>query len=333
VVSNMTWQETDLIVEERDPASRPAVSVVVCTHTDRRIDLLLDCVRSLSENSPAPREIVVVVDSNPSLLATLHDLSPAGVTLLPSRGAGVSEARNTGIEAASGDIVAFIDDDATADDAWLRELCGAMDDPGIVAVGGRIVPRWEQPNLHLPDELLWVVGCTYTGHPVEAQPISRPIGCNMAARRSALVEVGGFRREFGPSGPLAKSHSNEEIALALQLRSQYGDESIWYSPNAVVNHYVPAARSTWRYLWHRCVAEGKSKADVRLLHGARSMAFDNSYARETLLPAIWRYAIRGVVQRDGTAVAKAAVGAGGLLVTATAYGTRAMSRRFRTSGS
>jgi glycosyltransferase involved in cell wall biosynthesis len=317
--------------DDQTPATAPTVSVVVCTHTDRRLDLLIECLQSLSADSPVPIETFVVVDSNPALLAHLQQLPLPGVTLLASRGRGVSEARNTGIEAASSDIVAFIDDDATADPSWLRELCRPFDDPAVVAAGGRILPRWEQPNRHLPDELLWVVGCTYAGHPVQAQPISRPIGCNMAIRRSALLATGGFAKEFGPSGPTPKSHSNEEIALAVQLRANYGQESIWYSPDAVVNHFVPASRSTWRYLWHRCIAEGKSKADVRRLHGAAAMSYDSSYARETLLPAIWRYATRGLVRRGGTARAKAAAGAGGLLVTAAAYGARTMSRRLRTS--
>lgn len=311
----------------------PTTSVVVCTHTDRRIDLLLDCVRSLFGNEPGPQEIFVVVDSNAALLVQLHELDMPGVKLLASTGRGVSEARNTGIAAASGDIVAFIDDDATADPGWLRELTRPFADPSVVAAGGRIVPRWEQPNLRLPDELLWVVGCTYAGHPVRPQPISRPIGCNMAMRRSALLATGGFAKEFGPSGPTPKSHSNEEIALAVQLRARYGEESIWYCPDAVVNHFVPAARGTWRYLWQRCIAEGKSKADVRLLHGAAAMSYDSSYARDTLLPAIWRYATHGVTRRDVTAPAKAAAGAGGLLVTAAAYGSRTVSRRLRLAGS
>jgi glycosyltransferase involved in cell wall biosynthesis len=324
-VERGTWAAAP--TPEPIPEQAPDISVVVCTHTPRRLTLLRECVDSLAAGTVRPAEVIVVVDSNPALLQRLRAGDFAGVAVLPSDGTGVSAARNTGIAAARGDVVAFIDDDAVADPDWLREIGRPFADPGVVAAGGRILPRWEAPNRTLPDELLWVVGCTYAGHPVRPQPVTRPIGCNMAARRDALVGVGGFPREFGPSGPVPKSHSNEEIALAVELRRKYGDTCIWYVPAALVHHFVPAARGTWRYLWHRCVAEGRSKADVRLRFGPAAMGFDRSYARHTLLPAIGRYAARAVAGRDRTAAAKALAGAGGLVVTATAYGTRTVARR------
>jgi len=296
------------------------VSVVVCTHTDRRLALLLECVESLRANDP--HEIIVVVDANPPLLEKLRAILPRDVELILSPGRGVSAARNAGVAAASGDLVAFIDDDATAEPDWLDELEKPFDDPQVAAAGGRILPRWEGTTPVLPPELFWVVGCTYNDHPTGAQPITRPIACNMAARRGALLDVGGFPIEFGPSGPKPKNHSNEEIALAVQMRRRYGGDSIWYTPAAVVRHFVPAARTTWAYLWQRCVAEGISKADVRIRYGPAAMGFDRSYARRTLVPAIARYAAVGVRRRDRLAGARALASAGGLLVTAAAFGGR-----------
>jgi GT2 family glycosyltransferase len=305
------------------------VSVVVCTHTDRRLGLLRECVASLRAADPAPHEIIVVVDSNRPLLERLPSVLPFGVEMIPSAGRGVSAARNAGVAAATGDLVAFIDDDATAEPDWIREIGQPFDDPDIVAAGGRILPRWEDSAPILPPELYWVVGCTYRGHPTTAQPITRPIACNMAARREALLDAGGFPVEFGPSGPKPKNHSNEEIALAVQLRRRYGRDSIWYTPDAVVWHFVPMARTTWTYLWQRCVAEGISKADVRLRYGPAAMGFDRSYARRTLLPAIARYAANGVVHRDRVAGARALASAGGLFVTAAAFGGRLAAARGR----
>jgi glycosyltransferase involved in cell wall biosynthesis len=294
----------------------------VCTHTDRRLGLLHDCVESLRANDATPHEIIVVVDSNEPLLERLRGTVPAGVEVIPSAGRGVSAARNAGVAMASGDLVAFIDDDATAEPDWLHELRKPFDDPDIVAAGGRIVPNWEGTTPVLPPELYWVVGCTYRGHPTSAQPITRPIACNMAARREALLDTGGFPVEFGPSGPKPKNHSNEEIALAVQMRRRYGRDSIWYTPAAVVRHFVPVARTTWTYLWQRCVAEGISKADVRMRYGPAAMGFDRSYASRTLVPAIAHYAATGVRHRDRLAGARALASAGGLLVTAAAFGGR-----------
>ncbi|WP_203899882.1 glycosyltransferase family 2 protein [Virgisporangium aliadipatigenens] len=306
-----------------------SVSVVVCTHTDRRLGLLRECVDSLFAAEPAPHEVIVVVDDNPGLLARLPALLPADTKLLASTGKGVSAARNTGVEHASGELVAFIDDDAVADPKWLAEIARPFEKPDTVAAGGRIVPRWEAGNPRLPDELFWVVGCTYAGHPTTPQPVTRPIACNMAARRDALRAVGGFPHDFGPSGPSAKNHSNEEIALAVALRRRFGPESIWYAPDALVHHFVPASRVGWRYLWTRCVAEGISKADVHVRYGPAAMGFDQSYARHTLIPAIVRYARQGVVKRDRAAGVRALVGAGGLLVTAGAYGGRFVASGLR----
>jgi GT2 family glycosyltransferase len=304
---------------------RPSVSVIVCTHTDRRLELLVECVDSLNANARPPHEVLVVVDSNPDLYARLPDRLPPAVSILESRGSGASEARNTGIAAATGDLVAFIDDDAVADPDWLEHLTAPFADPAVVATGGRAVPRWERPNRILPPELYWVVGCTYKGHPTSPQPLSRPIGCTMAARRDAILEAGGFPHDFGPSGPQPKSHSNEEIAVSLRLRETHGERSIWYAPGAVVHHFVPAARTTWTYLWQRCYVEGVSKADVRLRFGPAAMGFDRGYARHTLLPAIARYAAGGLAPRGAASRRWALAAAGGLLTTAAGYAGRLLT--------
>ena len=306
-----------------------SVSVVVCTHTERRYALVRECLDSVAANTVRPHELIVVVDSNPALLQRLRADPAVDARILASTGRGVSSARNTGVAAATGELVAFIDDDAVAAPDWLGELCRPLEDPAIVATGGRIAPRWEQPNRLLPDELLWAVGSTYAGHPVVEQAITRPVGCNMAANRNALDKVGGFPVEFGPRGPAAKSHSNEEIALALQLRAAFGERCIWYAPAALVQHFVPAERGTWGYLWRRCLAEGVSKADVRMRYGAAALGYDRGYARHTLLPAIARYATRSVLRADRLSGAKAVAGMGALLVTGAAYAARLATRRLR----
>jgi len=312
---------------DRKPAA--SVSVVVCTHTERRYMLVLECLQSVAANTVRPHELLVVVDSNPALLQRLRGDPRVDARILASTGRGVSAARNTGVAAATGEFVAFIDDDAVAEPDWLSELCRPFEDPAIVGTGGRIVPRWERPNRLLPDELLWTVGSTYAGHPVHPQAITRPVGCNMAANRYALDKVGGFPVEFGPSGPAAKSHSNEEIALALQLRAVFGERCIWYAPAALVRHFVPAERGTWGYLWHRCLAEGVSKADVRIRYGTAALGYDRGYVRRTLLPAIARYATRGVLRADRLSGAKAVAATCGLLVTGGAYVARLATHRLR----
>ena len=83
------------------------VSVVVCTHTDRRLGLLRECVASLRAADPPPHEIIVVVDSNRPLLERLPSVLPFGVEMIPSAGRGVSAARNAGFAAATGVFFGF----------------------------------------------------------------------------------------------------------------------------------------------------------------------------------------------------------------------------------
>jgi glycosyltransferase involved in cell wall biosynthesis len=248
------------------------------------------------------------------------------VRVIDSRGRGVSEGRNTGIDATEGALLAFIDDDAWAEPTWLERLesCFASDD--IVGAGGRIVPDWLAGSSLLPAEIYWTVGCTYRGHTERPEPISRPIGCNMAFRRQALQTIGGFSPKFGPAGNehrthrFSKSHSNEELALALAVRRIFGSSSIVYAPDAVVHHAVPSDRTTWRYLFIRCAAEGRSKADVRIHGGSTSMADDRSYLTRVLVPSMVRYVAHAVRDRDSTALRHGMMNATAALVTGTAYG-------------
>ncbi|HEX5692767.1 MAG TPA: glycosyltransferase family 2 protein, partial [Roseiflexaceae bacterium] len=98
------------------------VSVVICAHTAARWDVLLQAVASLETQTIPPREILLVIDHNPEMLERVREELP-GVTALENTGTrGTSGARNTGITAAGGAIVAFLDDDALAAPDWIEQL-------------------------------------------------------------------------------------------------------------------------------------------------------------------------------------------------------------------
>jgi len=214
--------------------------------------------------------------------------------------------------------VAFIDDDAWAAPTWLEELKSAFNSAKVVGAGGLVLPEWDIRASRIPDELLWVVGSTYKGHPEGQVHITRPIGANMIARRDALVEVGGFPSDFGPREGV-KSSSNEELALFTRLRERFGPESILYVPTAVVHHFVPAERSTWRYLIGRSWAEGTSKAHARQRFGRGVMSYDSSYVRETLLPGVIAYLSQASRQADRKALRHAGMCLASLGVAAAGY--------------
>ena len=286
-----------------------------------RFDQTCHCVASVLSGTRRPEEVVVVVDRNPILRDRLRESLPTTVQVIENVGSGAADARNTALRAATGAVALFIDDDAWGEPEWLSELHKAFQDPSLVGAGGRVVPEWEDPDAALPEELFWIVGSTYRGHRTDAGPISRPIGANMAARREALLELGGFPSAFGPRAG-TKVSSNEELATFTAITNHFGDQSVQYVPTAVVHHFAPAARCTPRYVIGRSLVEGTSKADVRRMFGSDVMDADRAYVRDVIGSGILAYLMEGVRKRNRRSLRFAGFVAGSFLLTAGAYVTR-----------
>jgi glucosyl-dolichyl phosphate glucuronosyltransferase len=247
-----------------------SVSVVICAYTMDRWDALVAAVRSSIEQTLRPREVIVVIDHNEELLQRAAcELS--AVVVLPNRSTkGLSGARNTGVAAASGDIIAFLDDDAYAEPEWLEELTAPMADPMVAGVGGWIIPHWETRDAApwLPETFYWIIGCSYVGLPPTNARLRNPIGANMALRRTVFDSVGGFTSGIGRIGKVPLGC--EETELCIRYTKLYPAEHFVLSRDAIVHHRVPASRLTWHYFWTRCWAEGLSKAAVSSLVGSDS---------------------------------------------------------------
>jgi glucosyl-dolichyl phosphate glucuronosyltransferase len=302
------------------------VSVAIAAHTWDRVAQVERCVASVHAGSRRPDQVMLVVDSAPELASHLRARLGTTADVRDSVGRGLSAARNTALAASTSDVIAFIDDDAVAQHHWLAELVAAFDVPNVVGAGGRIVPEYAPGAVPVPDELLWLVGATYLGHRIDAGPIDRPIGANMAFRVEDLRRIGGFDTAFGVVGA-KRVNSNEEIVLCRQLLDEQSDGLIWYSPAAVVAHFVPAERTQLRYLVRRGWVEGRSKAAVRHRHGASSMSVDRAYARGILLPGLARHVRRVVVRHDRAALRQLTVFVTVPVVVAAGYLGARVARR------
>src|SRR5215210_1027234 len=98
------------------------VSVVICAYTEERWSDLELAVESLTRQTRAPLEVIVVADHNQALTERARS-ALSGVTVVENaEHPGLSGARNTGVAASTGAVVAFLDDDAVADPAWLERL-------------------------------------------------------------------------------------------------------------------------------------------------------------------------------------------------------------------
>jgi glycosyltransferase involved in cell wall biosynthesis len=283
-------------------ATPPSLSVVICTYTLARWPDLVRVRASVAAQTVGALETIVVVDHNDDLLGRARRELDDVRVLANEREPGLSGARNSGIEAARGDVVVFVDDDAVADPDWLERLRAAYRDPATLAAGGLIEPLWlaGRPST-FPPEFDWVVGCTYRGHPTTRTAVRNVIGANMSFRRSVLLEAGGFRSDLGRVGTLPVGC--EETELCLRSTRLRPDGVILYEPRARVVHTVPPARGTWSYFVRRCYGEGISKAVVARLAGrAQGLQTERRY----VVRAIGRSLLRDI--RDGLSGERAGFG-------------------------
>lgn len=269
--------------------SRASISVVICAYTTDRWSALVKAISSAHEQTRPAHEVILVVDHNELLLERSKEALHGTTVLANQEVPGLSGARNTGVNHATGEIVAFLDDDARAEPDWLKELATAYEEPAVVGAGGFVEPAWrDRPPRWLPSEFLWVVGCTYRGFPTARTAIRNPIGANMSFRRDAFLNAGGFTHEIGRavSRPAAGC---EETEFSIRVRQQRPDAVIMHVPTAHVSHVVTADRTTVRYFVSRCWAEGRSKALIAS-HVGRDVALasESSYATRTLPAGVLR---------------------------------------------
>src|SRR5206468_97805 len=113
----------------------PTISVVVCAFTEERLAVLTEALDSLRGQSYPAHEIVLVIDHAPELLTEARERW-TDVTVVPNREKqGLSGARNSGVAEASGEVVAFLDDDAIAAPDWLARLAAAYANPKVLGAG------------------------------------------------------------------------------------------------------------------------------------------------------------------------------------------------------
>lgn len=198
----------------------PQISVVVCSYNGSRT--ITDTLKGLRALRYPNFEVIVVDDGSTDSTASIAMEWGARVIKVPN--GGLSRARNIGLEAAKGQIVAYIDDDAYPDPDWLQYLAAGFLETDMVALGG--------PNIPPPGDGP-IADCVANapGGPVHVlltdQVAEHIPGCNMAFRKEALEAVGGFDPQFRIAG------DDVDVCWRLQERGW----RIGYCPGAVVWHH------------------------------------------------------------------------------------------------
>jgi glucosyl-dolichyl phosphate glucuronosyltransferase len=294
------------------------LSVVICAYTEQRWDDLVAAVTSVERQTHPVHEIVVVVDYNDSLLTRARAHLGAAHVVRNAEAKGLSGARNTGWRLASGEVVAFLDDDARAAPEWACRMLAAYLDDDVVGAGGAVIPEWRAPRpAWLPEEFLWVVGCGYRGQPTQRAAVRNAIGANMSFRREVLVATGGFQVGLGRQG--ADVAGCEETELSIRAHATRRGGKIVLDPDAVVRHAVTAERTTRSYFRRRCIGEGRSKAMVAALVGSgAALGSERGYAAR-VLPAGCLHGIAAFVRGDRYGLQRACAIVEGLALTVFGY--------------
>jgi glucosyl-dolichyl phosphate glucuronosyltransferase len=301
------------------------ISVVICVYTAERWEDILAAIDSVRGQSLAACELIVVVDHNDELRERLaghlaDDDGELRISITANRERrGLSGGKNTGVALATGDIVAFLDDDAVAEPGWLKSLADCYSSPAVVGAGGLTLPNWDSSRpAWFPREFDWVVGCNYLGMARSRQPVRNLLGGNASFRREVFDVVGGFPDDVGRSGsrlPLGC----EETEFCIRLGQALPELTLVIDDRAVIWHRVRVERARLPYFLTRCYAEGLSKAVVSKRVGmADGLSAERRQALATLPAGVARNlvaALRGDLAGFGRAGAIVA----GLLATAAGY--------------
>lgn len=305
------------------------ISVVICAYTEKRWNETCAAVESVRTQSFPRKEIVVVVDHNPVLCASLADAFP-DVTVVENREErGLSGGKNTGVAIAQGDVVAFLDDDAVADHDWLNFFADSYADSAVIGVGGLTLPNWKMPHPSwFPSEFYWVVGCTYRGMPESRSPVRNLLGGNASFRRSAFDLAGGFRNGIGRSAG-KRPLGCEETEFCIRLSQRSPESVLLYDNRAIIWHLVPAERCRFSYFRSRCYAEGLSKALVTASVGAsQGLSTERRYTTRTLPSGVAR-GVEDVLRGDSSGLGRAGAIVTGLAAATAGYSVGSMARLLR----
>ena len=234
-------------------AQWPKVSVVVCAYD--AADTIDECLDSLAALTYPNAEIIVVNDGSRDATASLAR-QHTDVRVIDVPNGGLSAARNTGLAAATGEIVAYTDADCRVDADWLTYLVQPMLASEVDGAGG--------PNVVPPDNP-WVSQCVARApggptHVMLDDRIAEHVpGCNMAFRRDALLAIDGFNPVYVRAG------DDVDICWRLQAKKL----RIGFAPSALVWHN---RRASVRAYWRQQVGYGEGEAWLDAHHPEKFLA-------------------------------------------------------------
>lgn len=236
--------------------SRPTISIIIATIGD---PLLQKSILSISNQSAELENIEIIIVDNklrgeiPSLIT-----EKKSIKVIRESMQGLSYARNRGFTEASGNYVAYIDDDAVANKDWVDKIVEHIkNSPDIEAFGGpyeclnpKELPSW------FPSKVTRMSHGNRRRFLKEGEYLS---GTNMIYSRKLLIRLGGFAVNLGMNaGKLGYGEETE-----LQNRIKKMGIKIHYDPSIIVKHYFKKSKMSLNWLFKSAYSHGVSTSQYK----------------------------------------------------------------------
>ena len=228
------------------------LSLVIATY-NRAEQLMVTLGSVAMQNAEAESWECIVVDNNSSdntrerVEAFKSEHNSLNIRYIFEQNQGLSYARNAGIVASRGDIVAFIDDDERIVSDFVSAYIDLFDQhPDAMAAGGEIIaeyptgrPRWMSRYTERP-----IANPMSFGDRVKLFPSSRiPGGGNMAMRRRVFDSIGMFNTSLGRTGKRLLGGEESDLFERI-VKHEY---RVYYAPRAVMYHIIPEEKLSRDY--------------------------------------------------------------------------------------
>lgn len=229
----------------------PPIDIVICTYNNA--PLLDKALSALSQQivSPKLEWRVLVVDNNCTdntqkivekyrVLCQIPQLSTVSETQQ-----GLTYARHCGVQNTTAEWIAFVDDDCFLAQDWVEQAVRfAAAHPDCGAFGGRVILDWET----LPAQYVLNYGYSFAQqeHGTEPQKKSCLVGAGLVLNRSALAHTGWIDKPLLQDRIGTKLISGGDVEIALRIYGAGYD--LWYTPDCKLRHFIPARRTSQKYL-------------------------------------------------------------------------------------
>jgi glycosyltransferase involved in cell wall biosynthesis len=237
------------------------ISVIICSYNREKV--IGKTLQHLFEQTDKDFELLLVnnnsTDNTENICQDfMHAHPQLTVRYFVEKNQGLSYARNRGIKEARGDYLIFLDDDAFAFPDYIRNFKNFLEKyPDFQAGGGKILPFWESERPQwMSRYLLSIVSTIDLGDNVKRfGGRSYPIGANMMIRKDLFERFGLFNVNLGRKGKNLEGAEEKD----LFLRIKKAGIPVYYTPDAVVEHWAPDSRLTNDFFTKQALAIGYSE--------------------------------------------------------------------------